>query len=540
MSPSPASRSVAVNPKVALEELSFNSHLDEKSTSWMDRRASEVTIKEAFLSRAKQLFSDLDQQSMSKDPELIREYFFRPWRSVQRGNTTNQSRPIREFRSRLIQGDDIYIDLWAQSDNEALLVKLTNNYGVVEADLVFTPTVNREKWTTIIENGLTVALPFQFTDSQLCFAMSTMWATRAKFAEILAKGEVSRSSGSTKAGSTKGKSGDRTQRNAKCDPKEKIHHLSHDLECTIPEEVVYLLAAGGIAIPRSGKFRVYVPTLGMEHVDVSACCKEHDIALWCANHRHHEAFFLVKSAFEADVSVIACFFSQIYEAYARGGFLEDIVNIAWFLIFDGWVAILAMIGANFSPFAHNEELLNLDHRNDDSCLCSGSNPTVLCDDSCRDLCKEFGKKQNCTSACTYDCRYDSHGRALPESPLPESQRRLVNKTNQPCCPTDVRPCKEPNPCATQNCNDCRWYCQPCRVWWKDPNCVGGYTAVYGNEYPGRDYRHPDKCCPERTSPNGVGSQPRADKIKCGVPPSAEARDWPSVFYRPKLSVLFPP
>lgn len=328
---------------------------------------------------------------MAKDPEMMREYFFRPWRSVQRSNTISQSRPFHEFRARLIEGEDIYIDLWAQFDNETLLVTLTNNYGVVEADLVFTPTANRVKWTTIIENGLTVALPFHFSDSQLCFAMSTMWATRAKFVEMFAIYEVSRGSGSNLAGRTKGKGGDRTQGSSRCDPKENVHHMTHDLECTIPEPVVYLLAAGGIAIPRSGKFKVFVPTLGMEPVDVSACCKEHDVALWCANDRHHEAFFLVKSAFEADISVIACFFSQIYEAFTRGGFFEDIVNIAWFLIFDGWVAIIALIGANFSPFLHDEELLNLDHRNDDSCLCSGSNPTVSCDDPCRDLCKEFGK-----------------------------------------------------------------------------------------------------------------------------------------------------
>jgi hypothetical protein len=199
------------------------------------------------------------------------------------------------------------------------------------------------------------------------------------------------------------------------------------------------------------------------------------------------------------------------------------------------VAILALIGANGSAFGHREENLNLDHRNDDSCLCSGSNPTVLCDDSCRDLCKEFGRKQNCTPTCTYDCQYDPHGRALPES-----QRKLVNKTNQPCCPTDIQPCKKPTPCASQNCNDCRWYCQPCREWWKDPNCMGGYKAVDGNDYPGRDYRQPDECCPERTSPNGVGSQPRSDTIHCGVPPGSEVNAWRNVLNRPKLSILFPP
>lgn len=325
------------------------------------------------------------------------------------------------------------------------------------------------------------------------------------------------------------KGGERPQGTNRCDPKGNVHHLTHDLECTIPEPVVYLLAAGGIAIPRSGKFRVFVPTLGMVPVDVSACCKEHDVALWCANDRHHEAFFLVKSAFAADLSVIACFFSQIYEAYTRGGFFEDIVNIAWFLLFDGWVLIAALVGSNFSPFLHDEELLNLDHRNDDSCLCSGNNPTVSCDNPCRDLCKEFGKKQNCTSRCTYDCQYDSQGRALPES-----QRKLVNKTNQPCCPTDIKPCKSPQPRGSQNCNDCRWYCQSCVVSWKDPNCVGGYKAVYGREYPGRDYRQSDNCCPERNSSSGKGSQPKSDRISCGVSPGSEPDKKPNWLYSNKL------
>lgn len=514
-------------------ELDFNSSIGEKNTLPTDKRVSVATIKEAFLTKAKRLYSDMDQHSMAKDPELLREYFFRPWRSVQRGNTISQSRPLREFRARLIEGKDIYVDLWALFDNENLLVTLTNKYGVVEADLVFTPTANREKWTTIIENGLTIALPFHFSNSQLCFAMSTMWVTRAKFVEMYARYEVSRGSDPNLDGRTKGKGGDRTQGTSKCDPKENVHYMSHDLECTIPDAVVFFLAAGGIAIPPSGKFNVFVPTLGMEPVDVSDCCKEHDIALWCSNYRHH-VDLSTKTAFEADISVIACFFSQIYVAFTRGGFFEDIVNIAWFLIFDGWLVNVALFGSILTPLSHDDEFLNLDHRNDDSCLCSGSNPTVFCDNPCRDLCKEYDKKQNCTSRCTYDCRYDSHGRALPES-----QRRLINETDQPCCPTDIQPCKKPEPCATQNCNDCRWYCQPCRVWWKDPNCVDGYKAVYGNEYPGRDYKLSDKCCPERTSPNGIGSQPKSDRISCRNLIGSQSNDRPDSPFNSKGLVIPP-
>lgn len=411
---------------------------------------------------------------------------------------------LRRYRQEIVSGKTFAIHLESIEYQDALYVKLINNHLNTEMEFMLGRDNSEGIFSSETTLGITVSVPTNYSLAQLCFVMTCLWITRAKLAEMVVGGHLKEKS------SEAVKKGFDVVQDHECDSIGGLHFVTHDLECTVPDIAAYMLSYVGIVIPPDGTFYVWVPTLGRQVVDVHECCVDHDIALWCSRRRFYdEQHPTLSYAQLADVRVISCILGKVYDAFARGSLLEDIANIAWFMLTYSFTAVLVHLGSRYSAAYHDSYLLDLDGTNKNSCLCGGTEPTVLCNDRCRDLCRERGKHQRCSNDCKYSCEYDAYGRLKPEH-----YRKLINDSMLPCCPTTIAPCASPPACPVQNCNDCRWYCDACKVWNKDPECFGGYKKVYGSEYPGRDYRLSDRCCPTRRSLGGPGSQPRSESISC--------------------------
>jgi hypothetical protein len=222
--------------------------------------------------------------------------------------------------------------------------------------------------------------------------------------------------------------------------------FTHDLKCTFSP-----------LITRDGRLYIYLPcstvfgwlrklfgseeTVGIE-INVLDCCKKHDIDLWCSHNRTGDALF-------ADQDVVDCVAISILEQsihkmppgclildYILFGLLDAIgLSILY---------IVAKLIAEFTGYFHAECILNLDRRNDNSCLCGGNQPTVMCCDECIDLCKELGRGQNCIQ-CSIGCKYNKgngpgQGRFeatyIDPFMIPYSERNKVEhlKELDSCCP----------------------------------------------------------------------------------------------------------
>ena len=384
-------------------------------------------------------------------------------------------RVVERKTRRILKGDNFYVDLTTTNFTESVHVVAVNNLGGRDLDLKYMKNQDGTMWVSKLENGIDVTLPVGFSESELNFSMVILWLIKMQFAKTAMSAQVN-SINRPKVNSQRKSAGEIVQRSRVCDPKEGVHRLSHDLQCTIPTALAVLLGLVSISIPLNGKFGVWVPTLGVQWVDVFECCRAHDVALWCSNSRDST---LRRSARSADFDVVGCFFAKLKDVFTRGGFFEDIFNLSYFTVVYGWVFSLAALGSQLSGYAHDESLLNLDHRNDGSCLCGGNNPTVLCDDQCRDLCREMGKSQNCGD-CSWACDYDK------ETGIARGYKLLPPKNGRPCCPgTEARCLPWPSLTLKENCRDrakecydCKWVCDGCSKY--DPKfCLnpGVYTPV---------------------------------------------------------------
>lgn len=386
---------------------------------------------------------------------LVNPDFLNTIKSVSNGSNT-LGRVVEQLTRRVLSGDEFYVDLITTIYTESVHVVAMNNLGGRDIDLHFRKNRDDTVWVSTLENKIDVTLPIGFTESDLIFSMVTLWLMKMQFAKTAMSVRVN-SKISPKENDLRKKAGELEQGISSCSPKDGVHRVSHDLLCTIPYELAALLGGVSIAIPLDGKFGVWVPTLGVEMVDVLECCRSHDIALWCSHTRSSTS---ERSARSADFDVVGCILSKLYDAFTRGDFFEDFINVPYFVGVYGWVLAIAAIGSQVSNIWHSEGLLNLDHRNDGSCLCDGKNPTVACNEPCRDLCREFGKYPKC-GKCYWGCNYDVNtGRAVG----------LVFKSDRsglPCCTEMAYGCLKPLPLEKQcpdrekGCYDCSYVCKKC-------------------------------------------------------------------------------
>jgi hypothetical protein len=222
----------------------------------------------------------------------------------------------------------------------------------------------------------------------------------------------------------------------------------------------------------------WAPCIDSFTIDVGSCCKEHDRAMWCS-HNPDELFWVNKK-------VVACISTKViaegwrlladiikelpFPADILLGAMCGVLMAAWVvanLIIDA-VMDLVYIGYNFdiSALGKDRNYVNFDGRNNDSCLCGGTKPTILCSDAncCRDLCKEFPDThttEDCMD-CGCVCDYDEKGRFIGT--------HFRNPSGTPdddtgCCPGTARftASGDPNPCMGAGFNPHA----PCN----DHNCI---------------------------------------------------------------------
>ena len=405
-------------------ELDFMSRMAHSSTNrpitgssfadLLSSQASDVTVADSSVSLVHKSNSNQSLFIPSIQSSLH-------WANLYLGNEKLDKRIHHE----LIVGADFIVMLDVIEYDRGMHLLVTNNLGKVDVKLVLLKNNSENVFETETTIGVPILIPIDYSISQLCFIASSLWLIRSKFAEFEAVSynrSVERSINSIKVASTK--RGNTTQ-NESCESENGLHYVSHDLECTVPDIAADMLLFVGVVIPRDGKFEVWVPTLGRRPVDVQDCCKKHDVALWCARSRFYdENRPSLPHAQLADVQVVACILGKLYDVFASGGYLEDVANIAWFLLTYSYTAVLIHLGSCYSAAYHDASLLDLNGLHSQSCLCGGTEPTVQCNDKCRDLCKEFHKQMKCTNACSYSCEYDAYGRLQRDKP-----RRLVNSTN---------------------------------------------------------------------------------------------------------------
>lgn len=440
-------------------------------------------------------------------------YFLTPIKSAPSdGEKLGQCSSSKKLR--LIEWQNGFVDLTILRCSNGIRITTRNDLRSDEIDLVFLQTNEDKMLTAQAEGGISFTVQVNPSDDQIALFTASLWSIKTNVAKMILQGEYG-GQAEFLSGIEKG---EQTQ-SMPCQSVNGVHRMTHDMVCSIPIPLILLLSVWFIRIPPDGKFSVFVPSAGGQvPIDVFECCEKHDIELWCSTRRQSFGINTINidpnSAQAADMRVLSCVIGKIAEAFNDGGWFENAINDIYFLATYTPLIALIYVGGLEASAKHAEDLLNLDRRNDKSCLCGGDEQTVMCDDyyggRCRDLCKEFGKKQNCTYECKYACEYDDKGRLRKEGGV--YQRPIINTTGKPCCQAAIAPCVEKGRCSEQNCTDCKWYCQKCRVWWKDPGCKGGVKAVYGREYALSPFS--ENCCPEKSSPTGPGSEPRSVKKFC--------------------------
>ena len=240
-----------------------------------------------------------------------------------------------------------------------------------------------------------------------------------------------------------------------------FYYFPHDYECTFPPIVKQLLQI----YADEGRYRncfarhIYfsLPCTGIMRINVSDCCKRHDIALWCAKD--------IPQAIAADTEVITCIIGGIFNyAMSTGisglcGFIDPpflIANLAARLV-------AGLSGALLAWTAHDPKMFG-EGKFKDSCLCSpNGKPTFSCDQPCVNMCDVTGSKQTCTR-CKYECKYDEYGRLIRRNFVKDDERL-------PCCENTnyydnvkKEDCIKEPPCPFTRCYTCSYKCLSCTNW----------------------------------------------------------------------------
>lgn len=483
---------------------SSGTHGQQTFTQFKDYWSKEH-LRETFAKFEKNPEYQKIAEHIKNKPELLLE----PLRSVDIPRPTNTDDFQTVINSKLMSWADGYYHLSVKESNATMKLVISNSLGFNFIDLDFSRS--GDSWRTNTNLGLEFVIPTQASMDFITVFSLMLLIIRLETAKQSAKVIVAKSS----------KSSENTQNH--CSEENGVFKASHDFKCTIPKELFWVLVTWGISIPKDGQATILLGTLGVQEVDVFDCCVEHDAKLWCSKSRYprKDKYGNIidpteQTAHSADIDVISCFMGKFLDASTRGNVFEDIINIAFF----AWylpLAALLYAGTVVSPGEHDASLLNLDGRNDESCLCGGNKPTVSCEEPCRNLCKELERRvgktntEKCDNDCKVPCEYDSFGRL-------KKNVRLVSNRGIPCCPEKSIGCLgslSNNHCKPKNCSDWYWKCIPCVYDWKrDPNCSrDGFKARYGPHDAG--INDDKEKCPERPTPNGPGSQPYYPELVCG-------------------------
>ena len=247
--------------------------------------------------------------------------------------------------------------------------------------------------------------------------------------------------------------------------------IDHDLVCT----------------PASGKqtdnwpwtsdhrhIQWWAPCIGSFTTDISECCFNHDIALWCA---HSQGDFPgINATAEACVmaKVIANAYATLSSKLCGPWWLRIIeadicypLITSWLVAIDWSLFVLVDLAFTAAELFMASDLTNFDYSHDCSCLCGGSMPTTQCSDAtgftnftdCTDICQLYGpskgKYESCYK-CGWVCEYDGNGNS--SKVFDDGTDTNLNPAGLPCCPGTAESCNPPkgDPCPT--CAQCGWYC----------------------------------------------------------------------------------
>jgi hypothetical protein len=230
-------------------------------------------------------------------------------------------------------------------------------------------------------------------------------------------------------------------------------------------------------------FKWWAPCIGSFETDISACCKAHDIKLWCAHNR--------PDINGANYAVVACVVGSVINEAQRQ--LQDFDFFKKFfceILISAWSALtIVPLGLIMIPvfdvgelLGSRPELFNFEHYNDCSCLCGGTSPTVQCGGIgwglgvCHDLCKDYGLKEDCFN-CFWTCSYDANGNIIRDKDN-KPIRKPIGSSVQNCCPDTRMTClpkSKAAPCPDKRppCTNCWSFCWPdskgskCKgnLWW---------------------------------------------------------------------------
>jgi len=223
----------------------------------------------------------------------------------------------------------------------------------------------------------------------------------------------------------------------------------------------------------------WAPCVGSFKTDISSCCFNHDVALWCSH-----------SAWEwpgINTAVALCVMDKV-NAQAYSNFSQELSQFPWYLapfeaitaaicypLLSAWqlsldLALVIPIELLFffGELGANHNLYNFDHSHDCSCLCGGNQPTTQCagantysgyDPNCTDICKLAGTgaslNEQCYN-CGFICKYDASGN--PSKVFDDGSDLTKNPNAFPCCPGTTLSCNPPIGAPCQKCANCDWAC----------------------------------------------------------------------------------
>lgn len=219
--------------------------------------------------------------------------------------------------------------------------------------------------------------------------------------------------------------------------------------------------------PSSDKIKVNIPFCGFE-VDISDCCKQHDIDLWCGAGLPNGiiqdvAFSAAYLAWYTYVNAKfgACITSKLYSAASNLPFYcfigYGIILGLTFGIIAGYIYFLGVEVGSIYNILELSTYMPWDDRHRSSCLCDGAEPTYLCN-SCRNLCYERGLSANCVR-CKWDCNYKDGKLDFYKDTKKYTFLNTFGHSEEDCCRDTLESCSpRPSDDACPKCYTCGWDC----------------------------------------------------------------------------------
>lgn len=238
--------------------------------------------------------------------------------------------------------------------------------------------------------------------------------------------------------------------------------INQDMKCSVP------------FIRETGKISLLTPCVGHFEPDLSECCFNHDIGLWCTSG-------VVEGAHLGN-DLINCFEEKIISAYTyKAPFLCEFFElpVLWLVLIGLPTSLSGLMGALMGL---KGEYRNKDGKNSNSCLCGGDIPTFCCggfDGVCKDECcnkvelcstkfnSERGigcrKKPKCDKKCAYFVYLNSYNPNVErltsyklwpgdvEYYTEGDTTKTINKSD--CCTVNL-----PEKC-TEKCFNCYYACK---------------------------------------------------------------------------------